>query len=256
MGTLLGRMIRDCAPASWTPNMRLLAMVIADDAWDPNQAEPGRPAFVSKIRIHGGYSDNGDGKWYDGLAERAGMSEHTILRTLTALGQAGFEMRAQLANEDGHPMTDRRGRPVFAYRGYSPTFRVPTTLKPRDPPPRNTRRSARSADLPGGGDWQKVGQISQEGRPDFARRSARSAHPPYPSHTDSPTDIDVAGVSDGSLEGKEGRPDLRTFNDERRRQMDELERQYPEIAGHPAAPAEDDSSDEDDPEVGDDDFPY
>ena len=41
MGYELYRMIRDGAPPSWTPVMRLVAMVIADDArLDPSQGLP------------------------------------------------------------------------------------------------------------------------------------------------------------------------------------------------------------------------
>ena len=42
MGSDLYRMIRDGAPPDWTPAMRLVAMVIADDARDPSQGPPAR----------------------------------------------------------------------------------------------------------------------------------------------------------------------------------------------------------------------
>jgi hypothetical protein len=124
MGHELYRMIRDGAAPDWTPDMRLVAMVIADDARpDPSQgtsADGGWPR--SRIRFRGGRV-RGTGEWYDGLAERTGMREYAISRALTALARAGYEMREPIG-------TDVRGRPVFAYPGRSPSFRVPP-LAPR-----------------------------------------------------------------------------------------------------------------------------
>ncbi len=135
MGTELYRMIRDGAPETWTPLMRLVAGVIADDAEDPQQREK---------RLQRGQRNPGDddgwpwsvipicgrrrkGRWHDGLTERTGMSLRAIRRVLAELSVADYEMREQIA-------TDKRGRPVFAYPGRATRFRVPP-LKPRDPPP-------------------------------------------------------------------------------------------------------------------------
>jgi hypothetical protein len=140
MGHELYRMIRDGAPASWTPNMRLLAAVIADDALDPSQHPPadgGRPR--SAIRVRGGQSRS-DGTWYDGITERTGMTERVISRTLTELARAGYEMREQIG-------TDRRGRPVFAYPGRTPRFRVPPLI-PRGSPPSTATSEARRVRRP------------------------------------------------------------------------------------------------------------
>ena len=61
MGYELYRMIRDGAPESWTPPMRLVAGVIADDARDPSQGMPGDGGWpVSVIRVRGGLNGRGD----------------------------------------------------------------------------------------------------------------------------------------------------------------------------------------------------
>jgi hypothetical protein len=135
MGTELYRMIRDGAPDTWTPLMRLVAGAIADDAEDPRQREKrlqrgqrnpgdddGWPWSVIPVR-----GKHRNGKWHDGLIERTGMSQRAIRRVLAELSAADYEMREQID-------TDKRGRPVFAYPGRATRFRVPP-LKPRDPPP-------------------------------------------------------------------------------------------------------------------------
>jgi len=135
MGTELYRMIRDGAPPSWTPLMRLVAGAIADDAEDPRQREKrlqrgqrnpgdddGWPWSVIPVR-----GRHRNGRWHDGLTERTGMSQRAIRRVLAELSAADYEMREQID-------TDKRGRPVFAYPGRATRFRVPP-LKPRDPPP-------------------------------------------------------------------------------------------------------------------------
>ena len=135
MGTELHRMIRDGAPETWTPLMRLVAGAIADDAEDPRQREKrlqrgqrnpgdddGWPWSVVPVR-----GKHRNGRWHDGLTERTGMSLRAIRRVLAELSAADYEMREQID-------TDKRGRPVFAYPGRATRFRVPP-LKPRDPPP-------------------------------------------------------------------------------------------------------------------------
>jgi hypothetical protein len=126
MGGDLYRMIRDGAPESWTPLMRLVAGVIADAARDPRQGLPDDGGWPwSDIPIRGSRAKTG--KWKDGLTERTGMSARAISRILTELARADYELREQIG-------TDKRGRPVFAYPGRAIRFRVPP-LKPRDPPP-------------------------------------------------------------------------------------------------------------------------
>jgi len=121
MGSELYRMIRDGAPPGWTVTMRLVAMVIADDARDPSQGVPGDGGGPwSAIPVRGCWRG---GKWRDGITDRTGLSMHTVSRALAELAAAGYEMREQIA-------TGKDGRPVFAARGHAVRFRVPL-LPPR-----------------------------------------------------------------------------------------------------------------------------
>jgi hypothetical protein len=127
MGHELYRMIRDGAPASWSAAMRLVALIIADDALDPSQGTPPDGGWpISKIRLDGRRAD--DGQWYDGLTERTGLSGRVISRVLTDLGRAGYEMREQIG-------TDKHGRPRFAYPWRARRFRVPLLPPRRSPDP-------------------------------------------------------------------------------------------------------------------------
>ena len=132
MGSELYRMIRDGAPPDWTAHMRLVAMVIADDARDPGQGPPEDGGWPwSAIRVSG---HERDGAWHDGIAERTGMSERAISRALTTLARAGYEMREPIG-------TDKHGRPVFTLTGRRALrFRVPP-LYPRDGPPKTATLS-------------------------------------------------------------------------------------------------------------------
>ena len=138
MGYALYRMIRDGAPAGWTPQMRLVALAIADDARDPADditASTGPP--WSRIPI-AGHTDK-RGRWRDGLAERTGLSEKVVSRALTSLARAGYEMRSPIG-------TDKAGRPVFAARGHAVSFVVPSLL-PRAEPGRAAGQSESRSDL-------------------------------------------------------------------------------------------------------------
>ena len=167
MGHELYRMIRDGAPASWTAAMRMVAMVVADDARDPSQGPPGDGGWPrSKIRVRGGYGRNGE--WYDGLAERTGMSERAISRALTALARAGYEMREEVG-------TDQRGRPVFTYAGRRALkFRVPP-LTPRTSPPSTATLSPPSTAAIA---WSP--DMARHGSPNMARDHAKIRRPPFP----------------------------------------------------------------------------
>lgn len=149
MGYLLRRMIRDGAPDAWSPLMRLVAMEIADDARDPGDPPPDAvkygPAYMelyakvtfaewpsSWIPVEGRFDRRG--KWRPGLTERCGVSARRISAALSELAAAGYEMRRQILDRVTLEfVTDRRGRPVFAYRGRSMTFQVPPLL-PRPTP--------------------------------------------------------------------------------------------------------------------------
>ena len=165
MGHELYRMILGGAPASWTTAMRLVALVIADDARDPSQGMPENGGPWSGLPAHG-YS-NGDGEWKDGLAERTGLSERAISRALTDLARADYEMREQLG-------TDCRGRPVFAVKGRAPTYRVPR-LAPRDSAP----MVAGNVDLTPGDSATKVAEnVDLGGRKRRPRAPKTSTHSP------------------------------------------------------------------------------
>jgi hypothetical protein len=139
MGSDLYRMIRDGAPPDWTPAMRLVAMVIADDARDPSQGPPEDGGWPWSVIRVSGYER--DGVWHDGITERSGMSRRAISRALTALARAGYEMREQAG-------TDREGRPMFAYSGRRALrFRV-LPLKPRDGSPSTATLSSPSTAPP------------------------------------------------------------------------------------------------------------
>jgi hypothetical protein len=132
MGYELRRMIRDGAPPGWTPLMRLVAGEIADDARDP---DPDRPLPEgawpwSAIPAEG---EVRRGEWREGLAERTGMSARAISRVLAELAAVGYEMRIPITGKDGNPVTDRRGRLVFAAKGHALRFHVPP-LPPRPNP--------------------------------------------------------------------------------------------------------------------------
>jgi hypothetical protein len=124
MGYELRRMIRNGAPPSWTPLMRLVAMEIADDARDPRlNEEPPAGGPWSALPVDGHYVRD---KWRDGLTQRCGVSARAISDALTSLARAGYEMRQSIS-------TDKRGRPVYAAKGHALRFQVPTLL-PRPVP--------------------------------------------------------------------------------------------------------------------------
>ena len=174
MGHELYRMIRDGAPPTWTPAMRQVAMVIADDARDPSQGAPEDGGWPwSAIPVKGSWTE---GEWQDGLTERTGMCEHTIRRALADLGKADYEMREQVA-------ADSLGRPVFACRGHALRFRVPP-LKPRQSPPDMADLTVQSppdmADLTSGARRPKASQIRRQGEPNPSPRRANLAGPISP----------------------------------------------------------------------------
>jgi hypothetical protein len=184
MGYLLRRMIRDGAPAAWSPLMRLVAMEIADDARDPGDEIEKNDDYDASLR-YGVARDSGSGtdyivadktgtviaascgmwpmswlpvegrfgssgKWRDGLTERCGIGARRISAALSDLAAAGYEMRRQLWDDSARrPVTDKRGRPVFAYRGRSMTFEVPPLLprtRPESTSDLTTFRPERSSD--------------------------------------------------------------------------------------------------------------
>jgi hypothetical protein len=132
MGWNLRRMIRDGAPASWTPLMRLVAAEIADDARDPDGEQDSLP--WSTLPISGFWDSRG--RWREGLTERTGATASGISHALTKLARAGYELRQPIQDETGKPVTDKRGRPVLAAKGHAVRFQVPV-LAPREAPQRS-----------------------------------------------------------------------------------------------------------------------
>ena len=183
MGHDLYRMIRDCAPPDWTSDMRVVALMIADDARDPGQGPAGDGGLSwSAIPISGGYDHAG--KWHDGLTERTGLRRRAISRALTDLARAGYEMREALGR-------GKDGRVVFTAPGRGMRFRVPL-MTPRDTPERSPDmstdtpgRSTHTASVDGGNGRQKrrnARQKRQQRSPVTAPTVARYGDPltPYP----------------------------------------------------------------------------
>lgn len=127
MGYELRRMLTELAPPAWRPVMRLVAFEIADRSPDPTQLEDGDRLPDGSIRSwvflegHEGTS----GKYIKGLTDYLGMTSRQICDALAALSKAGYEMRVQLADQDGEPLFDRKERPVFARIGHAMRFKVP-----------------------------------------------------------------------------------------------------------------------------------
>ncbi len=106
MGFLLYRMLRAGMPPEWASGMRLVALIIADDANDETR--------LSWIRN-------------EQLCEETGLTPRGVRDALQALGDHDYEMRVSHG-------TDKRGRPVYAARGHSVDYRVPI-MPPRPPRP-------------------------------------------------------------------------------------------------------------------------
>jgi hypothetical protein len=185
MGHELRRMIRDGAPAAWTPFMRLVASEIADDARDPSQGMPEDATWPwSAIPVSGCWQG---GKWRDGLAERTGLSERHIRRALADLRNAGYEMRQSIG-------VDKRGRPVYAAKGHAVRFQVPS-LPPRSVPESRTDTATFKP--------SKGGQIGPQRWPDPAPKVDAGGHPISPGSPHSLLTLNQSAVN-RSVEGSDG----------------------------------------------------
>lgn len=169
MGYMLRRMIRDGAPPGWSPLMRLVASEIADDARDPGEEGIAREGEWpwSAIPIEG---EHRRGEWRDGLAERTGMSARAISRTLADLAEAGYEMRKPINGRNGRPVTDKRGRLVFAAKGHALRFQVPPLL-PREAPQSSPDSATIQQSLP------EVATFGAQSSPLLASKVAESGDP-------------------------------------------------------------------------------
>ena len=222
MGFELYRMIRDGAPESWTAPMRLLAMVIADDAW--SQEPPGDDGCTrSAIAMRGGYRN---GEWRDGLTERTGLSERAVSRVLTELARAGYEMREQIG-------TDKRGRPVFAYPGRRARFRVPL-LTPREcPPDPATICPPDPATITASGRGAMPAEFGSNGR--RIRRASRGSPdsaglvPPTPNTSPSSQALDLTGTEERARAREiQTDDDLETRRNRDLKRLDEWGRDHPD----------------------------
>lgn len=251
MGHALRRMIDNGAPRDWTPLMRLVAGLIADDARDPRDGHPlpeGEWPW-SAIPVEGRFRR---GRWRDGIAERTGMSARAISRTLAELAAAGYEMRQPVADRDGKPVTDRRGRPVYAARGHALRFQVPP-LPPRpelewspdlasiaDPfAVDNSESSPEVASKLGERSPLLVGKVAESGDP----IPSVSPHENQSPHVGDEIADATPQAANGTLArvlGDNGTSSRRlSLEEERKRQMDALTewmRQHPDGAAQPRAP--------------------
>jgi hypothetical protein len=169
MGHRLYREILKGAPPDWGRPERLVALVIADDANEETRR--------SWMPIEGCWRR---GRWVDGICEKTGMTPVSIRRALHQLGKRGFELRVPIS-------TGRDGRPVYAARGRSTDFYVPS-LPPRPAPERRSDLStfedgkALSFD-------PKGAQFSSERRSDLSAPLLRS-----PQISSSPGDGGTAAI--------------------------------------------------------------
>lgn len=178
-------MIRDGAPRSWTSLMRDMAKEIADDARDPDDDHPLAEGQWPWSSLHvAGYFDRG-GQWRDGLAEICGVTPRAISDALTQLGRSGYEMRRPITGADGKPVTDSRGRLVFAAKGHALSLWVPRLL-PR-PEPQSTQEGATfEADSSHGNATKETGSWAADTLPAADSSHDGASIDPQRSHPDVP----------------------------------------------------------------------
>lgn len=107
MGYELRRWFEDRLPQEITSGERVVAMTIADLVWDDTRIGYGR-------------------KFMDKLLHRSGFENEAQLgKVLGKLAARGIELRVPITGQDGKPLKNKRGQPVYAHRGHQRTFRVP-----------------------------------------------------------------------------------------------------------------------------------
>lgn len=107
MGYELRRWLEDRLPQEISSGERVVALAIADLAWDDSRVAYGRK-FMEKLL------------WKTGFENEA-----QIGKVLGKLSARGIELRVPVNGEDGRPMRNKRGQLVYAHRGHQRTFRVP-----------------------------------------------------------------------------------------------------------------------------------
>ena len=107
MGYRLRRWLEDRLPQEISSGERVVALAIADLAWDDSRVGYGKK-FMAKLL------------WKTGFENEAQLGK--VLGKLTA---RGIELRVPICGDDGKPLTNKRGQFIYACRGHQRTFRVP-----------------------------------------------------------------------------------------------------------------------------------
>lgn len=107
MGYELRRWFEDRLPQEISSGERVVALTIADLAWDDSRIAYGRK-FMEKLL------------WKTGFENEA-----QIGKVLGKLAARGIELRVPISGEDGKPLRNKRGQLVYAHRGHQRTFRIP-----------------------------------------------------------------------------------------------------------------------------------
>ena len=107
MGYELRRWLEDRLPQEISSGERVVALAIADLAWDDSRIAYGRK-FMEKLLHKTGFEN-----------------EAQLGKVIGKLAARGIELRVPVQGEDGKPMRNKRGQLVYAHRGHQRTFRIP-----------------------------------------------------------------------------------------------------------------------------------
>lgn len=108
MGWELRRWLADRLPETLSSGERLVALEIADQAYDDTRTGYGNDFMAVVVR-------------------RTGLSSaKQVGKVLGKLAANGIELRVPIKDSHGQPVTDKSGRVLFACAGHRTTFRIPT----------------------------------------------------------------------------------------------------------------------------------
>jgi hypothetical protein len=107
MGYELRRWFEDRLPLEISSGERVVALAIADLAWDDSRIGYGRK-FMQKLL------------WKTGFENEAQVG-----KVLGKLAARGIELRVPIKGQDGEPLKNKRGQFIYAHRGHQRTFRIP-----------------------------------------------------------------------------------------------------------------------------------
>lgn len=107
MGYELRRWLEDRLPQEISSGERVVALAIADLAWDDSRVAYGRK-FMEKLLWKTGFENEGQ-----------------VGKVLGKLAARGIELRVPINGADGKPLRNKRGQLVYAHRGHQRTFRIP-----------------------------------------------------------------------------------------------------------------------------------